>query len=222
MIIFLTLLLLLLLSLLLLLLLLLLLCWLILPLQLFLKNLVGESCKEGTQATWSTPIHHSKLWIRRFRDVSLSTSEGELFLILLEGFRPWCNVTRSSVLVVVGVLCLPLHFIIIAILIIVIFISNFIVTINFIVFIIIRIFIKNSLLFLWGELTAWLCSFQFLHLSSPDTLPECYHSASSNYGDMKAKNIGRVDCSCHLNNMPDSISGDNWEVGKKFKILFFL
>ena len=151
-----------------LLLLLLLLCWLILPLQLFLKNLVGESSKRGTQATWSTPIHHSKLWIRRFRDVSLSASEGELFFILLKGFRPWFNVTRSSVLVVVGVLCLPLHFIIIAILVIVIFVSNFIVIINFIVFIIIRIFIKNNLLFLWGELTAWFCSFQFLHLSSPD------------------------------------------------------
>ena len=40
-------------------------------------------------------------------------SEAELFLILLKGLRPLCNVTRSSVLVVAGVLYLPLHFIII-------------------------------------------------------------------------------------------------------------
>ena len=36
---------------------------------------------------------------------------GELFLILLKGFRSLCNVTRSSVLVVVGVLYMPLHFV---------------------------------------------------------------------------------------------------------------
>ena len=38
-----------------------------------------------------------------------------LFLVLLKGLRPLCNVTRSSVLVAVGVLYLPLHFIIIVI-----------------------------------------------------------------------------------------------------------
>ena len=49
----------------------------------------------------------------------------ELFLILLKGFWPLYNVKRSSVLVVVELLCLPLHFIlpiIIIIIIIVVFV----------------------------------------------------------------------------------------------------
>ena len=41
--------------------------WLILLVQLFLRNQVGESSKQGIQAAWSTPIHHVKWWISRFR-----------------------------------------------------------------------------------------------------------------------------------------------------------
>ena len=44
-------------------------------------------------------------------------SEVGLFLILLKGLRTLCNVTGSSVLIAVGVLYLPLHFIIIVLLI---------------------------------------------------------------------------------------------------------
>ena len=44
------------------------------------------------------------------------------FLILLKGFRPLRNVTRSSVLVAVGVIYLPLHFVIIVIIIVVVII----------------------------------------------------------------------------------------------------
>ena len=51
---------------------------------------------------------------------ALAVSEVGLFLILLKGLRPLCNVTRSSALVAVGVLYLPQHFIIIAIIIVVI------------------------------------------------------------------------------------------------------
>ena len=90
----------------------------------------------------------------------------ELFLILLKGFWPLYDVKRSSVLVVVELLCLPLHFIlpiiiIITIIIIIIIIIVFvvfvvavvvvivaIVNIIFIIFIVTRIFIMNSLLFL--------------------------------------------------------------------------
>ena len=100
------------------------LCWLVLPLQLFLRNQVGESSKQGIQAAWSTPIHHVKWWISHFRGIyrALAASEVGLFLILLKGLRPLCNVTRSSVLVAVGVLYLPLHFIIIVIIIVVVII----------------------------------------------------------------------------------------------------
>ena len=144
----------------------LLLCWLILPLQLFLRNQVGQSSKQGIQTVWSTPIHHFKWLISRFRGVyrTLTSSERELFLILLKGPLPLYNVTRGSVLV-----ALPLHFIIIVIIIVVItitftFIINIIIIIVFII--IIRIFIKSSLLFLWVSWPiVWFCFFQFLHLS---------------------------------------------------------
>ena len=84
-------------------------------------------------------------------------------MILLKGFWPLYDVKRSSVLVVVELLCLPLHFIlpIIIIIIIIIIIVVFvvfvvavvvvivaIVNIIFIIFIVSRIFIMNSLLFL--------------------------------------------------------------------------
>ena len=83
-------------------------------------------------------------------------------MILLKGFWPLYDVKRSSVLVVVELLCLPLHFILpIIIIIIIIIIIVFvvfvvavvvvivaIVNIIFIIFIVSRIFIMNSLLFL--------------------------------------------------------------------------
>ena len=118
------------LSLLLLLLLLQLLFWLILPVQLFLRKQVGETPKQGFKAAWSTPIHHVNWWISRFRGIyrALAASEAGLFLILLKGLRPLCNVTRSSVLVAVGVLYLPLHFIII---IIILFIYPFLLLTSF-------------------------------------------------------------------------------------------
>ena len=69
-----------------------------------------------------------------------------------------------------------------------------------------------------------------------DALPRYYHLASFNYGDMKARDIGRIvdviwTILClivfpviiekYLNNiMPDSISGDNWEVGKSLRFFF--
>ena len=110
------------LSLLWLLLLLQLLFWLILPVQLFLRNQVGESSKSGIQAAWSTPIHHATWWISRFRGIyrALTASEAGLSLILLKGLRPLCKVTRSSVLIAVGVLYLPLYFIIIITIIIIV------------------------------------------------------------------------------------------------------
>ena len=120
----------------------------------------GESSKQGIQVAWSTPIHHVKWWISRFRGIYrvLAASEGELFLISLNGFWPLCYVTRSLVLVVAGVLYLPLHFIIINIAIIIIIINIIIVIIIisfvnfiFILSVIIRTFIKISLLFLWGK-----------------------------------------------------------------------
>ena len=96
--------------------------WLILPVQLFLRNKVGESSKQGIQAAWSTPIHHVKWWISRFRGIyqALKVSEAGLFLILLKSLRPLCNVTRSSALVAVGVLPLPLHFNIVIIIVVVV------------------------------------------------------------------------------------------------------
>ena len=108
--------------------------WLILPLQLFLRNKVRESSKQGILATWSTPIHHVKWWISCFRGIyrTLVVSEAGLFLILLKSLRPLCNVTRSSMLVVVGVLYLPLHFHIIVTIIVVV-VCYCIINITFIV-----------------------------------------------------------------------------------------
>ena len=59
-------------------------------------------------------------------------SEVGLFLMLLKSLWPLCNVTRSSVLVAVGVLPLPLHFIIIVIIIVVV-VCYCIINITFIV-----------------------------------------------------------------------------------------
>ena len=46
-------------------------------------------------------------------------SEVGFFLILRKSLRPVCNVTRSTVLVAVGVLYMPLHSIIIVIIVVV-------------------------------------------------------------------------------------------------------
>ena len=143
--------------------------WLILTLQLFLRNQVRDNSKQGIQVAWSTPIHHIKWWIIRFRGLhrALVASDGGLFLILIKGFQSLFNVTRSSVLAVVGVLYLSLRFIVIIIIVIIIVIINitFIINIIFVILIIIRIFIESSLLFLWGKWTVWFCFFLFLHLS---------------------------------------------------------
>ena len=58
-----------------------------------------------------------------------------LFLILRKGFRSLCNVTRSSMLVVVGVLHLPLHFIIIIVIIAIIIVINMLILLISLVYI---------------------------------------------------------------------------------------
>ena len=109
-------------------------------------------------------------------------------------------------MVVVGVLYMLLHFIIfvifIIIIIIIINIIIIIITVNiiFIIFIISSIFIKSSLLLLWGKLTVQFCFFYFRHVLTwstwppfgVDALPWYYHLASFNYDDMKAGDIGRI------------------------------
>ena len=91
-------------------------CWLILPLQVFLRNHVGKNSKQEIQVAWSTLIHHVKWWISYFRGAyrTHTTSEMELFVILVCGFQQ-IYVTESLVLVLVGILDVPLHFIIISI-----------------------------------------------------------------------------------------------------------
>ena len=151
------------------LLLLLILGWLILHPQVFLRNQVGESSKQGIQVAWSSPIHHVKWWISCFRSVcrTYAASEVELFVILA-AFGP-LYVTESSILGAVRVLHVFRHFIIIFIIIVIIVVVITIITnIIFITFIIIRLLgflIKNSLLFLWGKLKVYVCFLQFLHVS---------------------------------------------------------
>ena len=70
----------------------------------------------------------------------------ELFSILLKALRPLCNATRSSVLVVVGVLYLPLHFII-NVVIIVIIIIIIITIIVIIILLILPLLLISLLLF---------------------------------------------------------------------------
>ena len=50
-------------------------------------------------------------------------SEVGLFLILLKDLWPLCNVTRSSVLVAVSVLYLPLHFVVVIVVVVFIVLS---------------------------------------------------------------------------------------------------
>ena len=70
----------------------------------------------------------------------------ELFSILLKALRPLCNATRSSVLVVVGVLYLPLHFIINVVIIVIIIIIIIIITIIVIIILLILPLLLISLL----------------------------------------------------------------------------
>ena len=132
----------------------------ILPLQVFLKNQVRESSKQGIQVAWSTLIHNVKWWISHFRDMyrTLTTSEGELFLMLLKGFWQLCNATRSFLLVVVAVLYLPLQFIII-----IITLNIITIIITFIIIIIIIIafvsFLSFSLLLKFLSRTVY-CSYE--------------------------------------------------------------
>ena len=147
-------------------------------------------CPRPKLCFWTTSvlltIYHINWWISHFRGIywTLTASEMELFLILLKGFWPLYNVKRSSVLVVVELLCLPLHFILPIIIIIVVFVVAVvvvvvaIVNIIFIIFVV-RIFIMNSLLFLWNKLTVWFCFLQFLLLSSPD--PRNHHLVLMHY-----------------------------------------
>ena len=114
------------------------------------------------------------------------------------------NVTGSSILVVVRVLDLLLHFIIFIIITIIIIIFVFTITILllisfFITFIIIRILNKNSLLFLWGKLTVYFfpsfSSCVFTWSTRPfgvDALLRCYHLTSCYYVDIKVRKIGRI------------------------------
>ena len=126
--------------------------WLIWPVELFLRNHVGESSK---QAAWSTPIHNVKWWISRFRGIyrALAESEVGLFLILLKDLRTLCNVTRSSVLVAVGVLYLPLHFIVIVIIFVVVIIVLLILLLLLISFLLFQLLSE----FLWR---AVYCSYE--------------------------------------------------------------
>ena len=177
--------------------------WLILPLQLFLRNQVGESSKKGIQAAWSTPIHHVKWWISRFRGIyrALAASEVGLFLILLKGLRPLCNVTRSSVLVAVGVLYLPLHFIIIVIVVVVVIIVLLVLLLLLISFLLFQLLEFLSRAVYCSYEVSWLFGF-VLSISSSiltwytgppfgfDALPQYYHLASFNYGNMKPRYIG--------------------------------
>ena len=142
-----------------------------------------ESSKQGIQAAWSNPIHHIKWWISRFRGVyrSLTASGGSSFYCYLKAFYHSVMSQGAVLLAVVGILYLPLNFIIIVIIIVIITII-FIVNIIFIIFIIIRIFITSSLPFLWGKLTVWFCFFQFLHLSEPD--PHDHHLVLTQYLDI--------------------------------------
>ena len=152
------------------------LCSLILPLQLFLRNQLGESSKQEIQAPWSTPIHHVKWWISRFRGVyrTITASYGRSFWFYLKAFGHFV-ISQEVRFGCCGVLYMLLHFIIfvifiiiiiiIIVIIIIIIIIIIVVNIIFIIFIIIRIFIKSSLLFLWSKLTVRFCFFYFHHLS---------------------------------------------------------
>ena len=74
-------------------------------------------------------------------------SEVGFLLILLKGLGPLCNVTRSSVLVAVDVLYLPLHFIIIVIILAVVIIVSLILLlllISFLLFQLLLLFLSRA------------------------------------------------------------------------------
>ena len=133
------------------------LCWLILTFQLFLRNQVGESSKQGIQAAWSTPIYHVMWWISHFRGIyrALRASQGSSFWYYLKAFGHYVMSQGAPCwLLLVFYICPCILFVIV--------ITTFIVNIIFLIFI--RIFIKTSVLFLCGKWTVWFCFFQFLHL----------------------------------------------------------
>ena len=181
--------------------------WLILLVQLFLRNQVAESSKQGIQAAWSTPIHYVKWWISCFWGIYrvLEASEAGLFLILLRGLLPLCNVTRSSVLAAVGVLYLPLYFtfIVIFIVVIIIYIALLILLLLSISFLLFQLLLEffSRAVYCFYEVS-WpfdFVSFNFiinLNLIHTTTI-WCwciwyYHLASFNYGDMKARDTGWI------------------------------
>ena len=151
------------------------------------------------------------------------------FLILLKGLRPLCNVTRSYVLVAVGVLYLPLHFIIIIVVIIVLLILRLLL-ISFLLFQLLLEFLSRAVYCSYE--VSWpfgFVSFNFfiyLNLIHATTI-WCWQTTSIlSFGiiwlwwyEGKGHRPGRW---CHLSNiMPDSISGDGWEVGKSLRFFFF-
>ena len=125
-------------------------------------NQVGESSKQGIRAAWSTPIYQVKWWISWSRGANKTnkTSEMDLFLILVNGFRSLYNVTKSLVLVVVRVLDLPLHFLLLLSLLLL----PFLLTSFSLLLLLLEFLKKNNLLFLWGDLTVKLFVLQFFHL----------------------------------------------------------
>ena len=135
--------------------------WVILPLHLFFGNQVRESSKQVIQATWSTSIYHLKWWISRFRGIYrvLVASEGDgggawgLFFILLKGFRPLCNITKSSVLVLVGVLiclCILWLLLLILLLLLLLLLILFLILISFLLFLLLLEFLSNAVYCLFG------------------------------------------------------------------------
>ena len=116
----------------------------------------------------------------------------ELFVISDNNFQRLYNVTRISVLIIVGTLDLPLHFIIIVL-------NN---NIIFVIFIVTKFFLTRTV-YCFYELS-WpfgFVSFNFLisltwstlRVFGVDTRPQYYYLASFSYGDMKWSEIGRID-----------------------------
>ena len=86
---------------------------------------------------------------------------------------------------------------------------------------------KNSLLFLRGKLNFFFYSFNFfmcLNLIYATTI-WCWGTISISFWHQLLWHEGkghRPDYCCHLTNIiPDSISSDNWEVGKSLRFLKF-
>ena len=86
----------------------------------FLKNQVGESSKQRSQAAWSTPIHHVKWWISRFRGAYRTQVAFEVELFVILAAFGLLYVTESSVLGAVRAVLVFRHFIIIIIITIII------------------------------------------------------------------------------------------------------